>query len=118
MLIHLLKSKIFKATITESILEYEGSLGIAEDLIEEAGFYPYEKILCSNMANGARFETYVIKAPRGSGAIVLNGAAAHLGKIGDRLIIMGFTEVDEAQAHGWKPKVLILDAENRIVERK
>lgn len=118
MLVHLLKSKIHRARVTGASLDYEGSLTIAEDLIEAAGFFPYEKILCSNMANGARFETYVIKGPRGSGAIHLNGAAAHCGKVGDRLTIMSFTEVEEKKAKTWKPKVIVLGKKNEILSRK
>ena len=85
MLVHLLKSKLHRATVTAASLDYEGSLTIAEDLMERAGLHPYERILCGNMANGARWETYAIRGPRGSGVIELNGAVAHLGKIGDRL---------------------------------
>jgi aspartate 1-decarboxylase len=118
MLVHLLKSKIHKAQVTGASLNYEGSLTIAEDLMEEAGFFPYEKILCSNMANGARFETYVIVGRRGSGAIELNGAAAHRGKIGDRLTIMSFTEVADSKARKWKPKVIVLGKHNQIIARK
>src|SRR3990170_1897271 len=97
MLAYLLKSKIHRAQVTGASLNYEGSLTIAEDLMEKAGLLPYERILCSNLANGARFETYVIKGKRGSGVIELNGAAAHRGKIGDRLTIMSFTEVTAAK---------------------
>jgi len=118
MLIHILKSKIHRARITGSSLNYEGSLGISEDLIEAAGLRVYERILCSNMANGARFETYVIKCPRGQGEIVLNGAAAHCGKIGDRLTIMSFTEIEQTKAPKWKPTVIVLDEKNQIVARK
>ncbi|MBL9128318.1 MAG: aspartate 1-decarboxylase [Verrucomicrobiales bacterium] len=113
--IHLLKSKIHRATVTGASVDYEGSLTIAEDLMEAVGLFPYERILCSNLANGARWETYVIKGPRGSGAIELNGAVAHLGKIGDRITIMAFTEVDPAQATDWHPRVALLGHRNRIV---
>jgi len=114
MLIHLLKSKIHRATVTGASVEYEGSLTIAEDLMETAGLHAYERILCSNLANGARWETYVIRGPRGSGAIELNGAVAHLGQIGDRITIMAFTEVDDSLAHDWHPKVVLLGPTNRI----
>lgn len=114
MLVHLLKSKIHRATVTGASLEYEGSLTIAEDLMQAAGLYPNERILCSSLTNGARWETYVIRGPRGSGAIELNGAVAHLGKPGDRVTIMSFTEVDEAQAPTWQPRVIVLGANNRI----
>ena len=89
MQVHLLKSKIHRAQVTGASLDYEGSLTIAEDLLEKVGLLPYERILCSNLANGQRFETYAIKGERGSGTIELNGAVAHLGKIGDRLVACG-----------------------------
>jgi aspartate 1-decarboxylase len=118
MLVHLLKSKIHRAKVTGGSLDYEGSLTISEDLMEAAGFFTYEKILCSNMANGMRFETYVIKGPRGAGEIILNGAAAHCGKAGDRLTIMSFTEVEASQAKEWKPNVIVLDSHNKIAAKK
>ncbi len=114
MLVHLLKSKIHRATVTAASVDYEGSLTIAEDLIEQAGLLPFERILCSNLANGARWETYVIQGPRDSGTIELNGAVAHLGKPGDRITIMAFTEVDVAAAAHWKPRVIVLGPGNRI----
>lgn len=80
----------------------------------KVGLLPYERILCSNLANGKRFETYVIKGRIGSGAIELNGATAHLGRIGDRITIMAFTEVTAAKAKVWKPKVIVLGEGNRI----
>ena len=98
MQIHLLKSKIHRACVTGASVDYEGSLAIDADLMDRVGLYPYERILCGNMANGERFETYAIPGKRGSGAIVLNGATARLGKAGDRLTIMSFTEVDERRA--------------------
>ncbi len=118
MLVHVLKSKIHRATVTGAHVEYEGSLTIAADLMERVGLLPYERILCSNMANGERFETYVITGARGSGAIVLNGAAARLGKIGDRLTIMSFTEVQQRAARNWKPRVIVLGKENQVVTKR
>jgi len=118
MQIHLLKSKIHRACVTGGNLDYEGSLTIAADLMEKAGFRPYERILCSNMANGERFETYAIAGPKGSGAIVLNGAAAHLGKAGDRLTIMSFAEVDAAQADRWQPRVIVLGENNVVINER
>jgi aspartate 1-decarboxylase len=118
MLIHVLKSKIHRATVTAASVDYEGSLTIAEDLIEAVGLFPYERILCSNLANGARWETYVITGPRGSGAIELNGAVAHLGKVGDRITIMAFTEVDEQEAAQWHPRVAVLGHRNRIASSR
>ena len=118
MLVHVLKSKLHRAAVTAASVDYEGSLTISEDLIERAGFVPYERILCSNMANGARWETYVIKGPRGAGAIELNGAVAHLGKPGDRLTIMAFTELEPHQAAVWQPKVLVLGPKNEILNER
>ena len=118
MLVHLLKSKIHRAQVTGASLDYEGSLTIAEDLMDKVGLVPHERILCSNLANGERFETYVISGERGSGAIELNGAVAHLGKIGDRLTIMAFTEVDGAKGKRWKPRVIVLGKRNKIVTRQ
>lgn len=118
MLVHLLKSKIHRATVTGASVDYEGSLTIAEDLMDAAGLRPYERILCGNMANGARWETYVIRGERGSGAIELNGAVAHLGRPGDRLTIMAFAEVDDTHAAAWQPRVVVLDSTNRIQTRQ
>lgn len=118
MLVHVLKSKIHRATVTGASLNYEGSLTIAVDLMEQAGMVAYERILCGNLANGERWETYLIEGPRGSGAIELNGAVAHLGKIGDKVTIMSFTEVDAAQARGWEPVVIVLGEGNAVVDAR
>jgi aspartate 1-decarboxylase len=111
----LLKSKIHRAAVTGASLHYEGSLTIAVDLAEKVGLLPYEKILIGNMANGARFETYVIYGERGSGAIQLNGATAHLGKIGDRLTIMNFAQFTPQEAVGHRPRVILLNERNEVV---
>lgn len=118
MQIQILKSKIHRAAVTGASLHYEGSLGIDSALMEQVGLFPYEKILCSNLANGERFETYVIPAERGSKAIVLNGATSHLGKVGDRLTIMSYTSVDEYQAKHWEPRVILMDEKNAIVKKR
>ena len=118
MQIQILKSKIHRAIVTGASLNYEGSLSIDAALMERVGLFPYERILCSNLANGARFETYVIPAERGSGAIVLNGATAHLGKVGDRLTIMSYTTVDEYQAKHWQPRVIVMGEKNTIVNHR
>ena len=114
MLVYLLKSKIHRARVTDASLDYEGSLTIAEDLMQQAGIFPFERVLCGNMANGKRWETYAIRGKRGSGAIELNGAVAKLGKKGDRITIMTFTQVDSAKAKSWKPQVIVLDELNRV----
>jgi aspartate 1-decarboxylase len=118
MLVHVLKSKIHRAQVTAGDVNYEGSLGIARDLMDRVGLLPYERILCGNMANGERFETYAIPAEAGSGQIILNGATARLGKPGDRLTIMSFTEVEAAQAKSWKPHVIVLGEENAVVSER
>jgi len=117
MQVHLLKSKIHQARVTGANLNYEGSLTIAADLLELAGMLPYERILCGNMANGERFETYAIRGERGSGSIVLNGATAHLGKPGDRLTIMSFAALDAVEAQSWTPKVVVLEEGNVVASR-
>ena len=114
MQIHLLKSKIHRATVTGGNVKYEGSLTIAIDLMEKVGLHPYEKILCGNMANGDRFETYAIPGQRGSGQIIMNGAVAHLGKKGDVLTIMNFAAVSTKKAKKWKPRVIVLGKGSEI----
>jgi aspartate 1-decarboxylase len=116
--IHLLKSKLHRAVVTSGSLNYEGSLGIDEDLMDQAGLLPYERILCGNMSNGNRFETYAIPVRRGSGDIIMNGAVARLGQAGDRLTIMSFCVVDARKANRWKPKVLVLGKGNKVVNTR
>lgn len=118
MLIHLLKSKIHRAAVTAANVNYEGSLTIDLNLMEKVGFHPYERVLCSNMVNGERFETYLIAGERGAGAIVLNGATAHLGKPGDRLTIMSFTEVDAGLAKSWQPRIIVLGDGNSVINER
>jgi aspartate 1-decarboxylase len=118
MQIHILKSKIHRASVTGASLNYEGSLTIDLDLMDKVGFLPYERVLCSNMANGNRFETYLIAGERGSGDIVLNGATAHLGQPGDLLTIMSYTVVEEAQANKWEPRVIVLGPKNAVINHR
>lgn len=113
-----MKSKIHRACVTDANVNYEGSLGIDEDFMDKVGLLPHERILCGNTANGERFETYAIPAKRGSKAIVLNGAVAHLGQRGDRITIMSFAAVSPAQARRWKPRVIVLDAQNQVVDER
>lgn len=118
MQVQLLKSKIHRAQVTGGHVDYEGSLTIAGDLMEKVGLYPYERILCSNLANGHRFETYAIPGKPGSGEIILNGATAHLGKAGDRITIMSYTHVDAALAKRWQPQVIVLGEANAIIRER
>ena len=117
MQVTLLKSKLLRAEVTDRALHYEGSLAIDSALMEQVGLHPYEKILVANIANGERFETYAIEAPKGSHTISLNGAAAHKGELGDLLVIMAFAQLDAVEASNWKPKVLVLADGNRRVVR-
>ena len=106
-----LRSKIHKATVTEADLNYIGSIAIDKELIEKAGCWTGEKVLVVDNTNGARLETYVIAAERGSGTICMNGAAAHLIKPGDEVSIMGFELVDKPI----KPKNILVDKNNKFV---
>ena len=112
---HLMKSKIHRATITSADLHYEGSLTVDEDLLDAADLVTYEEIQVVNVNNGARFSTYVIPAPRGSGVIQLNGAAARLGHPGDLVILISYGVFDEAEADRHAPRVVFVDGHNRIV---
>ncbi|HIV72132.1 MAG TPA: aspartate 1-decarboxylase [Candidatus Aquabacterium excrementipullorum] len=112
----MLRAKLHRATVTEADLHYEGSCGIDEDLLEAADMKEFEQIELYNINNGERFSTYIIKAPRGSGVISLNGAAARRAHVGDLMIICTYGPFDEAEAGSHKPKVVLLDAENRIKE--
>jgi aspartate 1-decarboxylase len=110
----LLKSKIHRARVTMADLHYEGSLGLDEALIEAADLAPYEKVHIYNVSNGARFSTYIIKEPRGSGKVSIYGAAAHKARPDDLLIIAAYAQFDEDEIAGWKPKVILVDSDNRI----
>jgi aspartate 1-decarboxylase len=118
MTLQLLKSKIHRATVTDANINYEGSLTIDHALMDEVGLLPYERVLCGNMSNGERFETYAIAGERGSGSIILNGATAHLGKLGDRLTIMSFAQLKKNEISGWKPKVIVLSENNTIITHR
>ncbi|MCS1408516.1 MAG: Aspartate 1-decarboxylase [Verrucomicrobia subdivision 3 bacterium] len=114
-LIEVLKSKLHRAEVTGANVDYEGSLSISEDLMEAVGIVPFEKILCGNQSNGARFETYAIPAPASGGQIILNGATARLGEVGDLLTILSFARMTLEVARGWKPSVATLSNGNREV---
>lgn len=111
---HLMKSKIHRATITAADLHYEGSLTVDEDLLEAADLREFEEVQVVNVNNGARFGTYVIPGPRGSGVIQLNGAAARLGMPGDLAIIISYGLYDAAEAEAHQPTVVFVDGQNRI----
>jgi aspartate 1-decarboxylase len=110
-----MKSKIHRATVTSADLHYEGSLTVDEDLLDAADLVTYEEIQVVNVNNGARFSTYVIPGPRGSGVIQLNGAAARLGMPGDLVILISYALFDAKEAERHHPRVVFVDASNRIV---
>ncbi len=118
MQVHLLKSKIHRAQVTDSNVNYEGSLTIDSELMKAAGLLPYERVLCGNLANGNRFETYAIPGEHGGRAIILNGATAHLGSVGDRLTVMTFAWMDMGAATTWHPKVVVLGEGNAIISTR
>ena len=117
MQLKVLKSKLHLARVTGSDLNYHGSLTIDPDLMDAVGLLPYEAILVSNVATGARGETYVLPGERGLGQIEMNGAMARLGAVGDRVIVMAFALMEPAEVGGHRPQVVALDERNRIVER-
>ena len=103
MQIHLLRSKIHRALVTDANVEYEGSLTIDPDLMDKVHLLPYERVVCGNLANSNRFETYAIPGKRGNREVILNGATAHLGQAGARLTIMTFGLFDEKPAPTTSP---------------
>ena len=112
----LFKSKIHRATVTHADLDYEGSVTIDGDLMRAANILAYERVHIWNATNGSRLETYALEGPAGSGLICVNGAAAHHAKPGHIVIIATFAEArDEDEARGWKPTVVRVDAQNRII---
>ncbi|HSN65812.1 MAG TPA: aspartate 1-decarboxylase [Fusibacter sp.] len=116
MLLTMFKSKIHRATVTEANLNYVGSITIDEDLLDAAGILPGEKVQIVNNNNGERLETYTISGERGSGVICLNGAAARRVQPGDTVIIIAYCMIDAIEAKSFKPNVVILDANNAIVD--
>ena len=111
----MLKSKIHRATVTQADLDYVGSIAIDAGLMEAADLLEGEQVVIADITNGARLETYVITAPRGSGMIGINGAAAHLVHEGDLVIIMSYSVLEESEARRSKPRVVHVDEDNRIV---
>lgn len=110
----MLKSKLHRACVTHAELDYEGSCAIDQSLMEAAGIREYEQLQIYNIANGERFITYAIRAEPGSGVISLNGAAAHKGRPGDRVIVCTYVVLEEKQAARLKPRLVYVDEMNRI----
>jgi aspartate 1-decarboxylase len=113
-----LKSKIHGATVTDSNIEYIGSITIDSKLLDAADILPYEKVQIVNLNNGSRIETYVIAGRRGSGAIEMNGGAARYAVRGDKLLIMSYIDIESKDAARYAPRVIFVDDKNRILNRK
>lgn len=110
----MLKAKIHQARVTQAVLNYEGSCAIDGKLLELAGMREFEQIQIYNMENGARFTTYVIRGEDNSGIISVNGAAARLAQVGDRLIICAYASYDEKELENFKPKMVYTNADNTV----
>ncbi len=113
----MLKAKIHMATVTESNLEYEGSITIDEAVLKKAGILPYEQVMVSNLNNGERFETYAIPGKGGSGEICLNGPTARKGVVGDKVIIFCYGYFEDKRMKNFRPTILRLDPDNRIIKK-
>ena len=112
----ILRAKIHIATVTESNLSYEGSITLDEVILKKAGILPYEQVMVSNLNNGERFETYVI--PGRKGEVFLNGPTARKGIVGDKIIIFCYSYIEDGKLKGFKPKMVILDENNKILSTK
>ena len=112
----MLKSKIHRATVTECDLHYVGSITIDPDLLEAADVRDYEQVHVVDVDNGARFETYTIPGTRGSGEVVINGAAARLVHRGDTVIVISYASYDESELDRYEPRVVHVDRGNRILD--
>ncbi len=113
MRLNVFKSKIHRATVTHADLEYEGSVTVDSDLLDAAEILPYEAVHIWNVTRGTRLMTYALAGPRGSGAICINGAAAHLNQPGDLVILATFAEMSREEAREYRPVVVRVDAQNR-----
>jgi aspartate 1-decarboxylase len=113
----MLKSKIHRATVTQADLHYVGSVTVDEDLMRAADLLPGEQVAIVDVTNGARLETYVITGPAGSGVIGINGAAAHLVRPGDLVILISYGQMDDAEARTYQPRVVFVDEANRVLDR-
>jgi aspartate 1-decarboxylase len=111
----MLRSKIHRATLTGTELDYEGSIAIDRTLMEAADLLPGEQVHVLNLSNATRLITYVIEAPAGSGTMMLNGPAARLGLKGDQVVILAYGTADDHEARSLKPKIIHVDGQNRIV---
>ncbi|MDP8232529.1 MAG: aspartate 1-decarboxylase [Candidatus Zophobacter franzmannii] len=118
MLRTMLYAKIHRATVSETDLNYVGSITIDKDLLDETGILPNEKVEIYDIDNGNRFATYVIEGEAGSGVIGVNGAAARLVRRGDKVIIVSFVEMHPEEIEGHKPSIVVVNNENKVIDRK
>ena len=116
MLVSMLKAKIHQATVTEANLYYVGSITIDGLILDELGLYENEHVHVVNINNGSRIETYIIRGDNGSGVICLNGAAARFFHQGDKIIVMAYCQINNQEAPNHKPKIAILDGQNKIFQ--
>jgi aspartate 1-decarboxylase len=114
MILTLLKTKLHRARVTQTDLNYEGSISVDVDLLERAGILPHEQVDVLNINNGARFTTYAIEAPRGSKTIGINGAAARLVQRDDQVIIIAYCQLPAEEARNYSPTVVLLDENNNV----
>src|SRR5215510_2686972 len=112
--LRMLKGKIHRARITAADLNYEGSIEVDSSLLEAAGIIPFEQVDIWSLTSGERFSTYALPAPRGSGIVAVNGAAARKAQPGDEIIIAAFAQMTAKEAEGWKPRVVFVDEKNRL----
>ena len=117
MLVKVLKSKLHRATVTDTKLHYPGSIAVDSELMEAVGLLPYESVLVADVSNGSRVETYIIPSEAGSGEVVILGAAAQLIKPKDIVIILGFAFCTLEEARKLEPKVVALDENNKIIKK-
>ena len=117
MQLRLLRAKLHRAAVTESRLDYHGSITIDEDLMDAVGIFEFEAVTVANLSTGGRAETYVIPGRRGDGQIEMNGAMARLATPGDRLIILSFAFLEANEVATHRPKVVVLDRDNQIIEK-
>jgi aspartate 1-decarboxylase len=114
MIISMIRSKLHHARVTAADINYVGSITIDSELLVAVKMVPYEKVLVVDVENGSRFETYIIPGDPGSGMVQVNGAAAHLVNVGDRLIALAFALIEFPPPDGWTPQIVVLDEQNRV----
>lgn len=115
MMFSMMYAKIHRARVTHSELHYNGSMGIDRDILDQAGLLPGQRIDVLNVNTGSRFTTYILEEPRGSKTFGVYGAAAHLAKVGEIVIIISYAAMNESEAATYKPKVLIMDENNNVI---